>query len=335
MVCMGFALMWWTIKPDAVQVFGMGIGTVGDTSQSLTKTNTEGSLAHRVEMATYGLRAGMEYLPFGTGIGTTRNIYPGLKEQSGINVSDLHNYYIQTFAEVGPIGLLALIGIILSALAIAWRRKKWYLFSAIFLMAGYLAFDVPAYYPALMIGFFGLMGAASAPESPLQVTDSGSVARATRVLLIGLAIVAPLYWWSWLLPCDDTSCAIDRKLAVRETVDHVYRLVDGEDRRVLVEQAIELNPVSHWAYEHSTHQSRDDEDAESYLETAIAVAKDFPVATSRVYADWYHAAHLAENPEEAQRALDTGTLHYDAELITEWVDNEGINHLIPIGNDHD
>ncbi len=69
-----------------------------------------------------GLRIFRDYPLLGTGAGTFSAIHPLYQRDARFYSKDVHNYYLQTAAEMGLIGVVVLAAIVISV-AMLWRRK--------------------------------------------------------------------------------------------------------------------------------------------------------------------------------------------------------------------
>lgn len=289
------------IQPTGVQILGLGLG-VGDVGQSMSKSNTAFSLSHRLEMLTYGLKAAKGSSFLGQGGGTMRDIYPSLKEMAGLNVPDIHNVYVQSLATLGVPGLVLLCAVLLSAIRVAVRARRWPLAASVFLFAGYLAWDVSAYFPPLMILFFALTGAALGSGSSAR--DSGTItsSTATRAAVVGTVATVLLVGLWWLQPCTDSECALNRKLAAEDVVTDVYQASSPTERLSLGLVATARNPISVWPRLITAEAHIDNGNLEAGLEVYREAAIQMPFATDDLYIGWYRTSIELGNIDEAAQA---------------------------------
>lgn len=313
MACAGSMLAWSTIRPDSVQIFGQGFG--GSTAVTLEKANTTESLGHRVEMLRYTIDTALAAAPWGTGIGSTRDLYPWMKAAPGVNVPDVHNYYAQVFMTLGPIGLLLLAATIGVPLLVGLRRRAWIVFVPAFLFAGYLAFDVAGYFPGIMILFFGLLGAnvswndADATECR---TRSSLVVPATRVLLIIVAVVGTGAWAWWTQPCEEPACLLGRRLGNEATARRVLPNVSDSEAPQVTAALVDLSPRALWTHEFHANALMRAGATQRELAVRRDTAHAFPVAHNGVYLAWRDAALRAGDFEQASEAYRTGGRFYHA-----------------------
>lgn len=308
----GAGLGYLTFQPNAIQVLGFGIGETDTISGSLDKTNTRSSLLHRLEMSDYVIRRGLEANMTGTGAGSFRDLYPGLKEKRGANVSDAHNYYLETFMTLGVIGAVLLVWSIMAPLIFMWRTGQFAVFVAAFCFAGYLAFDVPAYYPAQMTLFFGLLGTAfRKTDTAIQSTPRAPQLYALRLAYVSVALVLVVTWLWWTLPCSDFNCALERRFGDRQTAVTLFNNTVHDDAQIeFLDDLIQLNPESYWAHELRVFWYRESGDVIGYLNVARALAEDFPFANVDVYHMWEEAGLLARDELEVQQAVQARLTNY-------------------------
>lgn len=311
-VITGFALTWAIIQPVAVQVLGIGIGIPPGAEAPLDKTNTESSLSHRLEMITYTAERGLVSQPLGTGAGTFQYIYPGLKKQAGVNVADPHNYYVETFMTLGLPGLLLLVWTIAAALLRSFRARRWYVIIPLFLFGGYLAFDMPAVFPSIMMLFFGLAGIAHSMES-VRLSEP-TVRLHVRLLFLVPVAFAPFAWSWWMQPCDEPECALDRRLADYATSHHVVGSLQFPEQLQFVDRVIVRNPESLWAYELKARILAAGDDDRAYHEFAKDMVKRFPFANRGVYETLVDAARRLDDPEQVASAETSLRQVYGAPL---------------------
>jgi hypothetical protein len=135
----------------------------------------------------------------GTGAGTYQQYFPRYRSESGY-VVDAHSLYLQSLAELGMVGfvliLLVVLGI-LTGLAGRIRGPDRTLYAALFAMtlawAVHQAFDWDWQMPAVTLGVFILAGLALARADDSKTVPSGLPASRTVVALGWLALaVAPL-----------------------------------------------------------------------------------------------------------------------------------------------
>jgi O-antigen ligase len=327
LVLAGFALTWFTVRPEAVQVFGFGVGRVD--GQSVTKSNVDGSLNHRVEMLGYGLSAGAETFPWGTGAGTTRDIYPALKDRAGVNVPDLHNYYAQTFMTHGIVGLVLLLLLLGLPMLLLVFGQTWVWLVPLFLFAGYLAFDVAAYFPGLMAAFFSLLGVGTGlsmqslarrepcrirrllPTTPTAHAVPKRIPSGVRTGYLVVALSAAAGWVWWSMPCERLECALGRRLGNERTVASLAQSVASTEALALADGTVARNPSSLWAFRFRARvASESGVAADADLSLRREIAGRFPVGDVGVYLDWRDAAIRAGEPEEARRAIRRGIAYY-------------------------
>ncbi len=298
---MGFLIGWYLITPEGVEVGTVGIGDTDSRPTSAVITSLQGRLFVIEDVGRKAIAA----LPLGVGSGTLRNIYSHLQTHPEVESVDAHMYYLQTLLELGILGLLLLITIFVMALINSWRYKRWGIFFSLFMFMGYLAFSVPAYYPAMMTLFFGLMGIANSPTN-FQFASQGKYLPLWSLAPI---LCIPLFWLWWSSPCQNVDCALGRKLADRDTIRQIHSSLSIDEQLYLLEEAKERNPESLYFYRLYVNAYKKTGDDEGVLELYREIADKFPAADLDVYIDWREAARTLNNEEEAQKAYQA-SLHY-------------------------
>ncbi len=135
----------------------------------------------------------------GTGAGTYQQYFPRYRNESGY-VVDAHSLYLQSLAELGIVGFVLILIVvlsILSGLAMRIRGPNRALYAALFAMAlawaVHQAFDWDWQMPAVTLSLFILAGAALARPQDKKVGLYGLPASRTLVALGWLVLaVAPL-----------------------------------------------------------------------------------------------------------------------------------------------
>ena len=297
----GAGLIGFMVRPGGATVANLGVGEAGPRAAEEVSTSLTGRLYMLQDVG----RRAFETLPFGTGAGTLRNIYASLQTHPEIKAVDAHNYYLQTLLELGLPGLALLLWLFAAALLAAWRNRHLGVLVSLFLYMAYLAFSVPAYYPALMLLFFGLLGSAHPPrEEGSSVTPSP-----LRWAVLGLLVV-PFAWAWWSAPCERLDCASGRRLAARDTVEKVAATLPLEKRLVLTEEAKRKNPYSLFAYSLYADAYAQTGDARGTLALRRDLAERFPASHAQRYLDWCEAALAAGDPAEARRAFQASRVYF-------------------------
>ena len=124
----------------------------------------------RMKVAAATVRAGLEFLPLGSGLGTFADVFPRYQPERLVGFFDhAHNDYAEAFLELGVAGVVA-IALLVVAYGIRWRelasrrssRSLWYLQAAagfaMLAMAMHCAFDFNFHIPANAILFSVLAG---------------------------------------------------------------------------------------------------------------------------------------------------------------------------------
>jgi O-antigen ligase len=141
-------------------------------------------LGGRVRIAAATVRAALDFLPFGSGLGTFADVfrrYQGGENLTGF-IDHAHNDYVEAFLELGVVGL-AVIGLALIAYALRWkqvlrerRQSLGYLRVAAGLamlaMAIHAAFDFNLHIPANAIVFSFLAGIFFSPRRPASTPSA-------------------------------------------------------------------------------------------------------------------------------------------------------------------
>lgn len=261
-------------------------------------------------------RRALAELPLGTGAGTMRNLLSNLQTHPGVESVDAHNYYLQTVMEVGPVGLVLLLGLFAYGLYHGYRNRRWGVLVALILFMGILAFSVPAYFPAIMMLYFGLLGVAcSSPATGKAPALGARPASSWRWASLGVLVV-PLLWSWWSLPCDDAQCALGRKLGDRDTVTRVFNEAAPETKLALAQGAMARNPNSLFAEELYASAYELTGDSEGFLQIRRHIAAKYPASDVYVFAAWCEAALAASQPDEAAEALAKSRLYYGDALQT-------------------
>jgi O-antigen ligase len=118
----------------------------------------------RMQVAAATMRAGLDFLPLGSGLGTFADVFPRYQPERLAGFFDhAHNDYAEAFLELGVAGVVA-IALLAVAYGIRWRelalrssRSLWYLQAAagfaMLAMAMHSAFDFNFHIPANAIYF--------------------------------------------------------------------------------------------------------------------------------------------------------------------------------------
>lgn len=301
----GALLAWLVTQPQGAQLFTIDLGDRQAGTRVSDPVNTLLARMHLLEDV--GRRA-LSALPLGTGVGSLRDIYSHLQRHA-IESVDAHNYYLQTLLTLGIFGLPVVLALFWGSLRAAFRAGQVGIGVALLLFMGYLAFDIMAYFPGIMVLFFALMGVARGLALPHTLATATPKPR-DSVLRFGLAIIfvaLPIFWSWWLQPCDNFDCFAGRKLA---------------DPLVMRANEARLSPADtlRWAalgktrYPETLSYALTYADAVDALATTPAeraealehyrdIAQRFPRADLGVYRDWRDAAIRSGNMRQAQRAL--------------------------------
>ncbi|MDZ7800517.1 MAG: O-antigen ligase family protein [Trueperaceae bacterium] len=312
LVAVGFTFALQLVEPEAIQVLGGGVNLTDvrePEEEDLTKDNLRQTFRERGVWIADALRRGAERFPVGTGAGSTRHIFSSIQSHPGVESVDVHNYYVQTFMTLGPIGALALVWWLFGAVHLAFLRGRVALGVAGVLFAIHLGFDVAGYFPGVMMSFMLLAGAGAATEKRAFALPNGSAPAHRMLGLVALVAVFAFvaYWAVWSLPCQELDCALGRRLAERTTVSDVMARSTEADRLRLAAGAARLNPDSlaerrRFVHELETTVWRSGVDPLPVLREHERLVDDFRVADPYIYWDWIEAATRAGDREMACEA---------------------------------
>lgn len=188
-----------------------GYGAVHRQYEKFVSTNTDSHAAHtrerlsevsnngRLSLWKAAVRIADTQTLRGTGAGTYQLYYPRYRTE-GLYVADAHSLYLQSFAELGVVGLVLILLVVLGILAglaacIRGPNRALYaaLFAATLAWAIHQAFDWDWQMPAVTIGVFALAGMALARREDGRLGRRGLPAGRTFVALGWLLLaIAPL-----------------------------------------------------------------------------------------------------------------------------------------------
>ncbi|MEM7735393.1 MAG: O-antigen ligase family protein [Deinococcota bacterium] len=317
----GMGLAWLVIQPQSAQIFTVNLGKPQVGTRVSDPVNTLLARVHLIEDIS---RRALEALPLGTGIGSLQDIYSHLQRHE-IESVDAHNYYLQTFLTLGIFGILLLLTFFWNSLRAAFLVSEIGISIALGLFMGYLAFDIMAYIPGIMVLFFALMGVARGLlqyQRPSSVSSSATKHTVKRSLKVGFAVcfmALPIFWWWWSQPCDDITCFAGRKLA-----DPLVMRVN--EPRLSPEQTLRWAAIGKTRYPETLAYAINYADAVDALALtanertrALALYRDiarrFPRADLGVYRDWRDAAIRAGDVAEAQQAIRDSYRYYGGTLL--------------------
>lgn len=293
----GVGLGWLVCQPQAAQVLGFTFGDINHIARVSATTDTLLARWHIIQDV--GRRA-LAGLPWGTGAGSLRDIYSALQRHT-IESVDAHNYYLQTLLTLGIVGVSLLVSLFVASLWAAYRAKHAGLWWALFLFMGYLAFDVMAYFPGVMVLFFMTLGVASGLAPPPPSAQNTGISWG-RYGATGLFIILPLLWAWWSQPCDDVDCFAGRKLADPLVMrQNISQLTEDEQ--------LEWASIGKTRYPETLFYARLYADTQQLLSETpqVALYRDialrFPAADLNVYRDWRDAAIRAGEVTEAFEAI--------------------------------
>ncbi len=304
LILAGAGAGWQTVQPTSAQIFTIGVG-----NEQLTRTTDAigNSLHGRVVMAGDALRFALPRMPLGIGAGSIRDTFSAFQTNPKIESVDLHDYYVQSLVTTGPLGLALWVALVVASLVAAIRARMWGVAAAVFLFSGYLAFDVPAYFPSLMAMYVGLLGVANARRN--QGAAQGmprwlTVGIACTVMLVGVGYVV------WSLPCHDQQCVIQRRLADRTSVDRLASTQSAADNVLLYRAATKANPYAYWAQAGLARALEGSEAWTQALDVRRAMATEFPNANADVYLRWYAVAKRLGDGQQADEAIAASKMHF-------------------------
>ncbi|MDZ7703696.1 MAG: O-antigen ligase family protein [Trueperaceae bacterium] len=190
LLILGLLCGWLLTQPERGEVLSVNFGDSAEASVRVS--DPTGTFLARWRIIEDVGRRALAELPLGTGTGTLRHLYSSLQTHSEIETVDAHNYYLQTLLTLGIIGVVLLVWFIGLGIWRAYRMRHWGLAVSLFLFAGYLAFDVMAYYPGVMLFFFGALGVTQglwvARQSPKdEVADDAGMATGYTDACVALA----------------------------------------------------------------------------------------------------------------------------------------------------
>jgi hypothetical protein len=317
----GVGLAWLITQPESAQVFTVNFGNPQTSTRISNPVNTLLARVHLIQ--DIGTRA-LDALPLGTGVGSLRDIYSHLQRHE-IESVDAHNYYLQTFLTLGIFGIPLLVTFFWNSLRAAFLVDEIGICVALGLFVGYLAFDIMAYFPGIMVLFFALMGVARGffqrRYIPSANKTRSSVKYSLRFGLAACFVVLPIFWSWWLQPCDDITCFAERKLA-----DPLVMRVNKP--RLSLEETLRWANIGKTRYPETLAYAIHYADAVDALALtadermrALALYRDiarrFPRANVGVYRDWRDAAIRAGDVAEAQQAIRGSYRYYgDTPLLT-------------------
>lgn len=316
----GVGLAWLITQPESAQVFTVNVGNPQTSTRISNPVNT---LLARVHLTQdIGTRA-LDALPLGTGVGSLRDIYSHLQRHE-IESVDAHNYYLQTLLTLGIFGVPLLIAFFWNSLRAAFLVGDIGISVALALFMGYLAFDIMAYLPGIMVLFFALMGVARGlfqrqhpPSVASKVTSKAPIHHVKRSLKFVLAacfVALPIFWSWWLQPCDDINCFAGRKLA-----DPL--VMRANEVRLSPEETLRWADIGKTRYPETLAYAINYADAVDALALTAAqrmralalyrdIAQRFPRADVGVYRDWRDAAIRAGDVAAAQQAIRVSYQYY-------------------------
>jgi hypothetical protein len=252
-------------------------------------------------------------------VGSLRDIYSHLQRHE-IESVDAHNYYLQTLLTLGIFGIPLLLAFFWNSMRAAFQVGQVGIGVALVLFMGYLAFDIMAYFPGIMVLFFALMGVARGllqHQRPSSMSASATKHNVKRSLRFGLAacfVALPIFWSWWLQPCDDITCFSGRKLA-----DPLVMRVNKP--RLSPEETLRWADIGKTRYPETLAYAINYADAVDALALtadermrALALYRDiaqrFSHADLGVYRDWRDAAIRAGDVAEAQQAIRDSYRYY-------------------------
>lgn len=312
----GIGLAWLVTQPQSAQVFTIDLGNPPTGTRVSDPVNT---LLARVHLIQDVGRRALEALPLGTGVGSLRDIYSHLQRHD-IESVDAHNYYLQTLLTLGIFGVPLLVTFFWNSLRAAFQVGQVGVGVALVLFMGYLAFDIMAYFPGIMVLFFALMGVARGLFQRQHVPSASekaikrNVKCGLRLAVAACFVALPIFWTWWLQPCDDITCFAGRKLA-----DPLVMRVNKP--RLSAEETLRWAAIGKTRYPETLAYAINYADAVDALALttdermrALALYRDiaqrFPHADLGVYRDWRDAAIRAGDVAEAQQAIRGSYHHY-------------------------
>lgn len=300
LLIVGVGLGWLVSQPQTMQVFGL---TLGDASHVVRVSDPTDTLLARLQIIQDVGRRAFAALPLGTGAGSLRDIYSHLQRHT-IESVDAHNYYLQTLLTLGVLGVSLLVALFITGLQAAKRAQHAGLWVALFLFMGYLAFDVMAYFPGVMLLFFATLGVAQGLSTPSLTTSSLSSLSSSphsRYAVAAGFVMLGLFWWWWLQPCNDLTCFAGRKLAdpmvVRQNLSQLTTVEQLEWASIGAKHYPET--LFYARLYAQTRQTLEDIPQVSLYRD---IAQQFPAADLGVYRDWRDAAIRAGDFAEALEA---------------------------------
>ena len=315
----GMGLAWLITQPERAQVFTVDFGNLQTSTRVSDPVNTLLARVHLIQ--DIGTRA-LDALPLGTGVGSLRDIYSHLQRHE-IESVDAHNYYLQTLLTLGIFGIPLLVTFFWNSLRAAFQVGDIGIGVALGLFMGYLAFDIMAYVPGIMVLFFALMGVARGLYQRQYIPPTrearSSIKRSLRFALAACFVALPVFWSWWLQPCDDITCFAGRKLA-----DPVVMRVN--EPRLSPEETLRWADIGKTRYPETLAYAINYADAVDALAMtatermrALALYRDiaqrFSHADVGVYRDWRDAAIRAGDMQQALRAIAASYQAFSSNLL--------------------
>jgi O-antigen ligase len=280
---------------------------------SLTKQasdfNAVGSFTSRLQMWDQTLSIAISH-PLGTGTGSFRDTLPAFVKYPTVLFANAHNYYLETAATGGWLRLVVLVGLLGSSLWRAWRSARWPLALGAFGLWATLAFDITGYYPGVMLLAFATLGALEVKPEGVEIFKS--VSHRPPVLAWGLSGVGVLLVLWWFLPCQGTSCSLERQLGWRASVLEEAQRTTPDERQMLLEGARGLNPQSFWVDAARLRVAPGDAERLWILEDII---ERFPLQGPGNYLELARTALRLGRRDQARRVLELGLQRFPPTLL--------------------